>query len=117
MQATRVAHGGAIAAAFLAVVLTGAPSARTEEPATLSVSVENNRFTPAELASPAHRPIIIRVRNLDAKPTEFESVSLRVEKVVGAGSEVLIRIRALEPGRYEFFDDFQQQNRGVLVVR
>jgi hypothetical protein len=44
---------------------------------------------------------------------EFESVSLRVEKVIAAASEGVVNVRALSPGRYEFFDDFQ---RGTLVV-
>jgi hypothetical protein len=47
---------------------------------------------------------------------EFESVSLRVEKVIAAGSEGVVNVRALAPGRYEFFDDFHQETRGVLVV-
>ncbi len=115
MQVKRRGYGVAIAAGLL--LLTGVPSAHAQEAATVSVSVENSRFMPAELVSPAHRPIVIRVINRDAKPMEFESVSLRVEKVVGAGSEVVIRVRALEPGRYEFFDDFHQQSRGVLVVQ
>jgi len=48
---------------------------------------------------------------------EFESRSLRVEKVVTAGGEGVVSVRPLAPGRYEFFDDFHQQTRGVLVVQ
>jgi hypothetical protein len=48
---------------------------------------------------------------------EFESTSLRVEKVIAAGSEGVVNVRALAPGRYEFFDDFHQQTRGTLVVQ
>jgi len=44
-------------------------------------------------------------------------VSLRVEKVIAASSEGAVNIRPLAPGRYEFFDDFQQETRGVLVVQ
>jgi len=43
-------------------------------------------------------------------------VRLRVEKVVPANSEGVINVRALSPGRYEFFDDFHKQTRGTLVV-
>jgi hypothetical protein len=57
------------------------------------------------------------VKNLDSTPMEFESVSLRVEKVVTANSEGIIRLRPLSPGRYNFFDDFNQAANGVLVVR
>jgi hypothetical protein len=48
---------------------------------------------------------------------EFESVSLRVEKVVTGNGEGIIRLRPLAPGRYNFFDDFHQETTGVLVVR
>jgi Cupredoxin-like domain len=48
---------------------------------------------------------------------EFESVSLRVEKVVAPGGEGIINIRPLAPGRYEFIDDFHQETRGTLIVQ
>jgi hypothetical protein len=54
---------------------------------------------------------------LDDKAMEFESKSLRVEKVVPAKSEGVINVRALKPGHYEFYDDFNQQARGVLNVQ
>ena len=48
---------------------------------------------------------------------EFESVSLRVEKVIPAGGEGTVHVRALAPGRYEFLDDFHQETRGTLIVQ
>jgi hypothetical protein len=76
----------------------------------------DHRFQPGQISAPANRPISIRVKNLDSAPMEFESVSLRVEKVIAPSSEGVVNVRALAPGRYEFFDDFHQQTRGVLVV-
>ena len=49
--------------------------------------------------------------------TRLEAARLRVEKVVTGNSEGVIRIRALAPGRYEFFDDFHPETRGVLVAK
>ena len=97
--------------------LAAASVALAQQNASLIVSVKNHRFEPAELAAPANVPITLRIRNLDASPMEFESVSLRVEKVVVGKGEGTIRIRPLSPGRYEFFDDFHQETSGVLVVR
>ena len=71
----------------------------------------------AELHAPANVPIMLRVKNLDSAPMEFESVSLRVEKVVTPNSEGIIRLRPLAPGSYNFFDDFNQEANGVLVVK
>jgi hypothetical protein len=101
---------------LLAVALPAAPMA-AQQGASLSVSVKNHRFQPAELHGPANVPIVLRVKNLDPTPMEFESVSLRVEKVVVGNGEGIIRLRPLAPGRYNFFDDFHQQTNGVLVVR
>lgn len=107
----------ALALMLAGVLLTGAPPARAQEPASVSVSIRNHRFQPAEVQAPANVPIILRVKNLDSTPMEFESVSLRVEKVVTGNGEGIIRLRPLAPGRYNFFDDFNQQANGVLVVR
>jgi hypothetical protein len=103
-----------IAALVLLAAALGAPA---QQGASLSVSVKNHRFQPAELHAPANVPIVLRVKNLDPTPMEFESVSLRVEKVVVGNGEGIIRLRPLAPGRYNFFDDFNQQANGALVVR
>ena len=103
--------------AIAAVLLTtGAFTAQAQQ-ASLSISVKNHRFQPAELQAPANVPITLHVKNLDSTPMEFESVSLRVEKVVTPNSEGIVRLRPLSPGRYNFFDDFHQETNGVLVVR
>jgi hypothetical protein len=101
--------------AVTSLVLAAAPAHAQES--TLSLTVQNGRFQPAELHAPANKPFVISIKNGDAKPVEFESVSLRVEKVIGAKSQGTVRIRALSPGRYEFFDDFNQSNRGAVVVQ
>lgn len=98
-------------------LLAGGLSAVAQEAANISVSIKNHRFQPAQVQAPANVPITLRVKNLDPTPMEFESVSLRVEKVVTGNSEGVIRLRPLAPGSYNFFDDFNPEANGVLVVR
>ena len=83
---------------------------------TLSLTVTNGRFEPAELQAPANKPFVIAIKNSDSKPVEFESSSLRVEKVIPGKAQAKVRVRALSSGRYEFFDDFNKSNRGAIVV-
>jgi hypothetical protein len=104
-----------VAAVFLFGAALPAAS-QAQKAASVTISVKNHRFQPAELHAPANVPIMLHVKNLDTTPMEFESVSLRVEKVVTGKGEGLIRLRALSPGRYSFFDDFHQKTNGVLVV-
>ena len=99
----------------LALCFLGAHVASAED-TKLQITVQGGKFQPAELRAPVNVPIVITVKNNDAKPMEFESVSLRVEKVIAAKSQGSVRIRPLAPGRYDFFDDFNQSNRGTLVV-
>ena len=107
-----------ILSVLLLGALLGAPvPVRAQEAVNVSVSIKNHRFQPAEVQAPANMPIILRVKNLDPVPMEFESVNLRVEKVVTGNGEGIIRLRPLAPGRYNFFDDFNQQANGVLVVK
>ena len=106
---------GVVAIAITAAICPGGLSA--QESAAVAISVKGHQFEPAQVNAPANKPLAIRVRNLDNAPMEFESKSLRVEKVIAAGGEGVVNVRALAPGRYEFFDDFHQQTRGFLVVQ
>jgi hypothetical protein len=103
----------AIAAAFSLV----AGSSRAEETTSVQIAIKNHQFQPSEISGPANTRITLRVRNLDPTPMEFESVALRVEKVIAANGEGVISLRPLAPGRYSFFDDFHRDARGALVIR
>jgi len=105
-----------LAALCAFAVLSTSPS-RAQQATELQLTYSKGQFQPSELRAPADKPIAFRVKNLDAKAMEFESKSLRVEKVVAANSEGVINVRALKPGRYEFYDDFNEKARGTLVVQ
>lgn len=107
----------AAAIGLLMLVAAAIGVARAQQAGSVSISVKDHHFQPAELHAPANQALTIHVKNLDSAPMEFESVSLRVEKVVVADGEGAVSVRPLAPGRYEFFDDFHQQTRGTLVVQ
>ena len=112
--ARNIARAGVLVAALLCL----APAAlRAQEAVSIQLSIKNKQFQPRELTAPANRPIRLTIKNLDPAAAEFESVTLRVEKVIAANSEGVINLRPLAPGRYNFFDDFNPQNTGALVVR
>src|SRR4051812_21214968 len=83
---------------------------------TVEIVVKDKKFVPAEVKAPANARIVIQVKNQDAVAMEFESKSLKLEKVVAPNSEGLVRVGPLKPGKYEFFDDFNMSNRGTLIV-
>lgn len=79
--------------------------------------VKDHRFTPAEIRIPPRKAVEILFKNQDKTAEEFDSKALKVEKVVPGGKEGVVRIRALEPGRYPFVGEFHESTaKGVVVV-
>lgn len=109
-------RGLVVVALMTMAVLPSGGSVSAQQAASVSIAVKGGRFAPGEIHAPANRPLTINVKNLDGAAIEFESVSLRVEKVITPGAQGAVRVRPLAAGRYEFFDDFHQQTRGTLVV-
>jgi hypothetical protein len=101
----------------LALGAFAAGAAAAQQATTVQLTLKDHRFSPAEVRAPANAPVTIVLRNLDPTPAEFESKTLRVEKVAAGGATVTINIRALAPGRYRFFDDYNEATTfGFLVV-
>jgi plastocyanin len=99
------------------ILVMGAGAARAEdEPVMLSLTIKDHRFEPAEVHAPAGKAITFTVKNLGVIAAEFESSVLHVEKVIPPGGEAVVHVRPLEPGRYNFFDDFHRATQGFLVV-
>ena len=105
-------------AAIALVSVAAAGAARAQSATEIQLSYKDKKFDPAEISAPANTPIVIKLKNLDAKAMEFESKTLHVEKVVAASSDATINVRAQKPGRYEFFDEYNEKTaRGALVVK
>lgn len=108
----------AFLAAFCLASVSAASVASAQTATEIQLSYKDKKFDPAEISAPANTSIVIKLKNLDAKAMEFESKTLKVEKVVAGGSDATINVRAQKPGRYEFFDEYNEMTaRGALVVK
>lgn len=102
---------------LLGVVACGATQVFAQDkPTEIPVTIENNRFVPSEVKVKAGKPFVLVVTNKDAKPEEFESKELRIEKVIPAGKTASIRVRALKPGTYPFFGEFNPKTAQGQIV-
>jgi len=97
------------------VAVAGAASAADPRPE-IALTIDKDQFQPREIKVKANTPFTLVVTNKNAKAAEFESKDLRVEKVVPAGKTVNVLIRALKPGTYAFFDDFNKAATGRIVA-
>jgi plastocyanin len=115
MSFTRVVSNISLVA-FVALATAGA--ARADNSIEIALSYKDKKFDPAEISAPANTPIVIKFRNLDKDAMELESDSLKIEKVVAAGKDATIKVKAQKPGRYEFFDEYNEKTaRGALVIK
>ena len=79
--------------------------------------IHGQQFEPGELALPAGTKLKLVIRNQDSLPAEFESSDLSREVIVPANGEVTIYVGPLEPGRYQFFNDFNRAMQGTVVAK
>ena len=81
------------------------------------LAIKDHRFAPAELRVPAGKKVKLVVSNLDSTPEEFESHPLNREKVIAGHGKATIYVGPLEPGRYPFVGEFNENTaRGVIVA-
>ena len=81
------------------------------------IAIKDHKFEPSEIKVPAQQRIKLHIQNQDATPEEFESHSLKREKVIPGGGKALISIGPLQPGRYTFFGEFHPATAtGVLIA-
>jgi hypothetical protein len=114
LMLSKTAFVAALCIASVSAMSTADAQTATE----IQLSYKDKKFEPAEVSAPANTPVVIKLKNLDAKAMEFESKTLKVEKVVAGGSDAIINVRAQKPGRYEFFDEYNEKTaRGALVVK
>jgi len=101
--------------ALAAVAAFLSAPALADEP--VALKLKDHKFTPAVIHVKANQPSVIAMSNEDATAEEFDSTSLKVEKVVAGNSSGNVRIRPLAPGRYPFMGEFHSATaQGVVIA-
>ena len=100
-----------------ALVLAATSAVRAEDVATFALTLKDHAFTPSEVKVPAGKPFKLTLHNADPTPAEFESKALKFEKVVAGSAKVTVSVRALDPGKYEFVDEYHEADaKGVVIA-
>ena len=82
-----------------------------------ALALRDHKFSPAVIHVKANEPNVISLTNNDATAEEFDSTSLKVEKIVASHSSGNIRLRALSPGSYPFMGEYHSETaQGVVIA-
>jgi hypothetical protein len=99
----------------LGAILIAAPAMADDA---IPLKLKDHKFTPAEIHVKANVPNVITMTNEDATAEEFDSTSLKVEKVVAGNSSGNVRLRPLAPGRYPFMGEYHSDTaQGVVIAQ
>ena len=103
-----------LAAASLVALSLGAVAADDE----FNIAIEGHKFAPDRIEVPAGKKVKFLVENKDATPEEFESATLKVEKVIPGKSKATIYIGPLKPGEYKFVGEYNEKTaQGVVIAK
>jgi Cupredoxin-like domain len=92
-------------------------AAQADAPFTIELTLKDHQFEPAEIKAPANTPIEIMLKNEDDGVEEFDSNSLRTEKIVTKHGTITIKLKPLAAGRYPFQGEYHAKTaQGMLVV-
>lgn len=100
--------------ALTVVALPG--DARADDTPVFRIEFNNGKVTPQRLEVPADTRIKLELHNAGTEPAEFESNELRKETVLAPGVTRNLIIRRLDPGQYDFFDDFHLDSPPAVLI-
>jgi plastocyanin len=115
-RSTSLSRGAAMPLIVILLLGAVAAPALADDP-NFAILLKNNQFVPSEVHIPAGVKVKLVVRNENPTASEFESIQFHREKVVPPGQEITVFVGPLDPGNYEFFDDFHPETHGHLVVK
>ncbi len=96
----------------LAVLAIASLSMKSQAETTYMIQARQHAFWPQALKIPANTKIKLTIRNEGTEAIEFESEDFSREVVVPAQHDTVIYLGPLKPGRYAYFNDFNDQVRG-----
>ena len=104
-----------LAAALFLCASSGALAAGEPE---FNLAIEGHKFSPDRIEVPSGKKVKLIVDNKDATPEEFESATLKIEKVIPGKTKATVFVGPLKAGEYKFVGEFNEKTaKGVIVAK
>jgi plastocyanin len=108
-----------LAAPLVVLLLAGlalAPLAARAADQEIPLTIEKNRFEPAEIKVKAGAPFVLVITNKDKGPEELDMAQPRIEKVIPGGKTVRLKMPALKPGKYPFVGEYHSETAKATII-
>ncbi len=82
------------------------------------IELKNRTMNPNVIEVAANTPFTIEVVNTDNTAEEFESNSLKIEKIIPPKRSAKFKVKPLAAGEYEIFGEFHMDTcQGKIIVK
>jgi len=99
-------------------ILGGSDRSVAAEDPVFRLEFEDGKITPLKLEVPARTRFKIEIYNKGKTAAEFEMEKPHKEKVLAPGAQSSIVFKTLDPGEYEFIDEFHPEApKGVIIAK
>ena len=103
---------------FVVLAAFAAGAAFADDPFKVKLVARDGIYTPPNIEVPAGVRIKIEISNEGKEPMEFESLPLKIEKVLAPGASSSVVINKLKPGQYPFWDEFHpDHSKGFIIAK
>lgn len=110
-------YNGSLKSFFLVILLSLGVYSFASNVYEVEIKLENHVFTPDIIKVPEGVKIKLVIHNLDPSMEEFDSPSLKREKILRSKSKTNIILAPLKKGRYDFIGEFHEETaKGALIV-
>lgn len=100
----------------IAIASFAATAGAAELPA-IEIRIRNHRMVPDRIDLPSGATVALVVTNEGTEAEEFESKSLRLEKLIPAGKTLTFRVGPLRSGTHDLFGEFHAETcTGAIIV-
>ena len=82
------------------------------------IELKNRTMQPNVINVPVNTPFVIEVVNTDNTAEEFESNSLKIEKIIPPKRSAKFKVKGQAAGEYEIFGEFHMDTcQGKVIVK
>lgn len=83
---------------------------------TVSLTLKDHAFTPAEVKVKAGEGFTLAVHNGESAAAEIESKRLHIEKVVTAGQDITVDVKPQKAGKYLIVDEYHEDVAKAYII-
>ena len=86
------------------------------EPSVIALTLNADSFSASEIVVPTNSDFSLKIHNASNAAAEIEAKDLDIEKVVVAGGDIIVKVKAVDAGRYLIVNEYKEDTVNAFIV-